>query len=156
MTLKISSSAFKHEHEIPQIYTCQGQNISPEIKWTGVPEATKSLVLIVDDPDVPDPANPQRTWVHWVVYNIPPHISGLQENIKALPLGALAGINDWQSNNYGGPCPPIGRHRYFFKLYALSEKLPNLPEMTWKRVESEMKDIIIEETSMIGTYQKTS
>src|ERR1700704_7145889 len=119
MTFKLTSSAFPQGGEIPAKYTCEGQDISPPLAWTGAPPDAKSLVLIVDDPDAPDPAAPKMTWVHWVLYNMPPDTSGLSEAVAptALPTGTLQGKNDWKRTGYGGPCPPIGRHRSFHKLH---------------------------------------
>jgi Raf kinase inhibitor-like YbhB/YbcL family protein len=123
--MKLTSAAFGENQAIPRIYTCEGKDLSPPLVWTGVPANAKSLALIVDDPDAPDPAAPRMTWVHWVLYNIPVAASGLPEGVaaSALPKGALEGLNDWQRTGYGGPCPPIGRHRYFHKLYALDAVL---------------------------------
>ena len=100
-------------------YTCDGQDVSPPLAWSSVPAEAKSLLLIIDDPDAPDPAAPKMTWVHWVLYNIPPSASALPEAARQLPAGTLDGVNDWKRTGYSGPCPPIGRHRYFHKLYAL-------------------------------------
>ena len=132
MTLNITSSAFSPNEAIPKQYTCEGKDTSPPLAWSGVPANAKSLALIVDDPDAPDPAAPRMTWVHWVLYNIPPTAPGLPEAVSpaALPPGTLEGVNDWQRTGYGGPCPPIGRHRYFHKLYALDTALPDLKRPT--------------------------
>src|SRR5881392_1238992 len=127
--MNLTSTAFGNGGEVPAKYTCEGQGVSPPLSWSGVPANTKSLALIVDDPDAPDPAAPKRTWVHWVLYNIPPNAAPLAEGTKQLPSGALEGLNDWQRTGYGGPCPPIGRHRYFHKLYALDTVLPNLGQV---------------------------
>jgi Raf kinase inhibitor-like YbhB/YbcL family protein len=113
MDMTITSSAFAHNGSIPKLYTCEGKDISPPLAWGGVPNGAKSLVMIVDDPDAPDPAAPRRTWVHWLLYNLPVDSSGLPEAVHSLPAGTLNGLNDWQRSGYGGPCPPIGRHRYF-------------------------------------------
>src|ERR1043166_7049319 len=112
MSLTLTSSKFTHNGEIPSIYTCQGKDLSPPIQWSNIPKETKSLVLIVDDPDAPDPKAPKMTWVHWVLYNIPPNTSGLAEAVttKDLPQGTMEGTNDWGRTGWGGPCPPIGRH----------------------------------------------
>ncbi|MCZ6525804.1 MAG: YbhB/YbcL family Raf kinase inhibitor-like protein, partial [Gammaproteobacteria bacterium] len=128
----------------------------PELNWSDIPGNAKSLVLIVDDPDAPDPAAPKMTWVHWVLYNIPATAAGLDEaiNESELPEGTLQGLNDWKRTGYGGPCPPIGRHRYFHKLYALDTILPDLGRQASKtEVEQAMKDHIIEQTVLMGTYQ---
>jgi Raf kinase inhibitor-like YbhB/YbcL family protein len=156
MTLKLTSTAFAHDGAIPTIHTCQGQDVSPPLAWTGVPANAKSLVLIVDDPDAPDPAAPKMTWVHWVLYNIPPSASGLPQGVspKELPAGTLQGTSDFQRTGYGGPCPPIGRHRYFHKLYALDAVVPDLKKPRKQDVEKAMKGHIIEQAVLIGTYQK--
>ena len=116
MTLEISSRSFSPNDPIPDIYTCDGRDISPPLSWRGIPQGTKSLVLIVDDPDAPDPKAPKMTWVHWVLYNIPAEATGLAENAGSggLPGNTLEGVNDWGRTGFGGPCPPLGRHRYFF------------------------------------------
>ena len=119
MTLELTSTALAHGGEILSKYTCDGQDVSPPLAWSGVPAEAKSLVLIIDDPDAPDPAAPKMTWVHWVLYNMPPSASALPEGARQLPAGTLEGVNDWKRTGYSGPCPPIGRHRYFHKLYAL-------------------------------------
>ncbi len=154
MTFSINSDAFKHEHEIPSKYTCEGDNISPSLNWSELPSRAKSLALIVDDPDAPDPENPQRTWVHWVLYNIPVTVNNLEEAITNLPMGTKEGLNDWNRTGYGGPCPPIGRHRYFFKLYALDIVLPELNQPNKHKLEKEMEKHIIKSVTLIGTYQK--
>ena len=150
----ITSSAFSHNGAIPKDYTCEGRDISPPLIWKGIPESARSLVLIVDDPDAPDPRAPRMTWVHWVLYNLPVDISGLPEAVRSLPAGALEGLNDWKRTGYGGPCPPIGRHRYFHKLYALDVVLPDLGRPTSKDLEQAMKGHIVAEARLIGTYQK--
>lgn len=156
MALTIESPAFPHRGAIPSKYTCEGDDISPPLKWSGVPQGAKSLVLIVDDPDAPDPAAPRMTWVHWVLYNLPPTTSGLPEGVSSaqLPPGTKEGLNDWKRTGYGGPCPPIGRHRYFFKLYALDTGLPDLGHPTKADLEKAMAGHILEHAELIGTYQK--
>jgi Raf kinase inhibitor-like YbhB/YbcL family protein len=156
MALTIESPTFPHRGAIPSKYTCEGDDISPPLKWSGVPQGAKSLVLIVDDPDAPDPAAPRMTWVHWVLYNLPPTTSGLPEGVSSaqLPPGTKEGLNDWKRTGYGGPCPPIGRHRYFFKLYALDTVLPDLGRPTKADVEKAMAGHILEHAELIGTYQK--
>jgi hypothetical protein len=121
MAMILTSPAFEQDGQIPSKYTCEGDDISPPLAWDGVPDGTKSLVLIIDDPDAPDPKAPQLVWVHWVVYNMPSHTRGLPENASkaGLPRGTVLGLNDFKKTSYGGPCPPIGRHRYFHKLHAL-------------------------------------
>jgi Raf kinase inhibitor-like YbhB/YbcL family protein len=157
MPLTIRSGAFTDGGEIPVRYTCQGNDVSPPLAWSGVPEGARSLILIVDDPDAPDPKAPRMTWVHWVLYNLPPETTGLPEGIApgALPAGTGEGTNSWNRTGYGGPCPPIGRHRYFHKLYALDTVL-NLPgKPTGKAVEAALRGHVIEEAQLVGTYQKT-
>jgi len=156
MTMMLISPAFSQTGAIPKRYTCEGDDVSPELEWTGLPSAALSLVLIVDDPDAPDPAAPQTTWVHWVLYNIPPKAGGLQAGIAPakLPAGTKEGLNDWNRTGYGGPCPPVGRHRYFHKLYALDVELPDLGKPTKAKLEKAMAGHIIASTELIGTYQK--
>jgi hypothetical protein len=157
MSLSLGSSAFQHDAEIPSKHTCDGQDLSPALTWSGVPANAKSLALIVDDPDAPDPAAPQRTWVHWVLYNIPPDTSGLPEGVSAsdLPAGTKPGNNDWHRHAYGGPCPPIGRHRYFFKLYALDSVLPELSAPDKAHLEKAMQGHVIAQAQIIGLYQRS-
>jgi Raf kinase inhibitor-like YbhB/YbcL family protein len=154
--LTLESPAFVHHGGIPRKYTCQGQDLSVPLAWSGVPAGTKSLALIVDDPDAPDPAAPRLTWVHWVLYNMPPSVTGLPEGVAAaqLPKGTLEGANDWKRTGYGGPCPPIGRHRYFHKLYALDTVLPDLGKPNKPRLEKAMRGHILGQTELVGTYQK--
>jgi Raf kinase inhibitor-like YbhB/YbcL family protein len=156
MSLALTSPAFSHNGLIPKQYTCQGEDVSPALAWDELPEGTRSLALIVDDPDAPDPAAPKRTWVHWVLYNIPPSASGLKKAIEpaALPAGTREGKNDWQRTGYGGPCPPIGRHRYFHKLYALDVMLPDLRQPTKAELEVAMEEHVIGKIELVGTYQK--
>lgn len=154
--MKLTSTAFGENQSIPKLYTCEGKDVSPPLTWSGVPANAKSLALIVDDPDAPDPAAPRMTWVHWVLYNIPASATGLAEGAASggLPKGTLEGTNDWQRTGYGGPCPPIGRHRYFHKLYALDTALPDLKKPTKAALEQAMKGHIIGQTQLIGTYEK--
>ncbi len=156
MSLILTSTAFTHQGAIPSRYTCEGSDLSPPLRWTGLPPGTRSLALIVDDPDAPDPAAPKMTWVHWVLYNLPPSAAGLPEgaNTTDLPTGTLQGLNDWKRTGYGGPCPPIGRHRYFHKLYALDTVLPDLKSPTKARLEQAMRTHLLEQAELIGTYQK--
>lgn len=156
MAMTLSSPSFKANEEIPTKYTCEGQDISPPLGWSGLPEGTQSLALIVEDPDAPDPKAPKRIWVHWMLYNIPPSAKGLPENAESrdLPQGAREGRNDWNRTGYGGPCPPAGRHRYFHKLYALDTTLPDLGEPTKKALEEAMEDHVLAKAELVGTYQK--
>ncbi|MEO8909769.1 MAG: YbhB/YbcL family Raf kinase inhibitor-like protein [Gemmatimonadaceae bacterium] len=156
MPFTLSSSAFASNGSIPSKYTCEGEDISPPLEWSRKPDGTRSLVLIVDDPDAPDPAKPQRVYVHWVVYNISDSTTRIAENAARsglLPHGAMQGFNDWGKPTYGGPCPPIGRHRYFFKLYALDSAL-NLKRATKAQVEEAMEGHVIGLTELVGTYAK--
>ncbi len=155
MPLTIISPAFAHGAAIPSAYTCEGRDVSPALAWSGVPPGAKSLALIVDDPDAPDPAAPQRVWVHWVLYDLPPDSGGLSEGVKSLAEGTHQGLNDWQRKGYGGPCPPIGRHRYFFKLYALDKRLGALDHPTKAAVEKAMAGHVLAEAVLMGTYQKS-
>ena len=152
--MKITSTAFAQDAAIPAKYTCEGSDLSPPLAWSEVPANTKSFALIVDDPDAPDPAAPKMTWVHWVLYNLPAEATGLPEAAKMLPRGTLEGLNDWKRARYGGPCPPVGRHRYFHKLNALDAVLPDLGQPTKAQVEAAMKGHVIAHAELIGTYQK--
>jgi len=156
MALALTSTAFEPGGAIPAAYTCQGKNVSVPLAWSGLPAGTRSLALIVDDPDAPDPAAPKMTWVHWVLYNIPPTATGLPEAVepKALPAGTLEGRNDWGRTGYGGPCPPVGRHRYFFKLYALDVALPDLGQPDKARLERAMQGHVLVQQQLVGTYAK--
>jgi Raf kinase inhibitor-like YbhB/YbcL family protein len=153
MTLRLTSPSFEHEKEIPIRHTCEGADVSPPLAWSGLPAGTQSLALIVDDPDAPDPRAPKKTWVHWVVYDIPPNTTALSEG-AALPPGARDGRNDWKVTGFRGPCPPIGRHRYFHKLYALDVMLRDLGEPDKAALEAAMKGHILGEATLIGTYAK--
>lgn len=154
MTMTLTSSAFHAGSGIPAAFTCDGKDTSPPLSWSGVPANARSLVLIVDDPDAPDPAAPQRTWVHWVLYNIPPDAAGLPQGVQALPAGTHEGRNDWGRTGYGGPCPPIGRHRYFHKLYALDVMLPDLARPGKAQLERAMQGHVLAHTELIGNYQR--
>jgi Raf kinase inhibitor-like YbhB/YbcL family protein len=156
MALKISSAAFGPNESIPSKYTCEGTDSSPPLAWTGAPPGVKSFALILNDPDAPDPRAPKMTWVHWVLYNLPAPANGLPEAVqkKDLPAGTREGLNDWKRTGYGGPCPPIGRHRYFFKLYALNDVLPDLANPTKGQLEKAMQGHILVQAELIGTYEK--
>ncbi len=157
MTFRLTSSAFDHGGHIPDVYTCEGANQVPPLQWEGVPSQAQSLVLIVDDPDAPNPRAPKMTWVHWLVYNIPPSVTGIPEGAvrQDLPKGAEEGINDWKRASYDGPCPPIGRHRYFHKLYALDTVLKGLSKPDKKTLEGAMAGHILAQAELIGTYEKS-
>jgi Raf kinase inhibitor-like YbhB/YbcL family protein len=154
--MKIESPAFKNGRKIPAKYTDDGDDVSPPLKWSGVPDGARSLVLIVDDPDAPDPKAPKMTWVHWVLFNIPPDASGLPEAVKPgdLPEGTKEGVNDWKRTGFGGPAPPIGRHRYFHKLYALDIVLKLDGHPTKAQLEAAMKGHILAKAELMGTYKK--
>jgi Raf kinase inhibitor-like YbhB/YbcL family protein len=157
MTMQIHSTVFDDGGKIPMQYTCQGKDISPPLSWEGIPAGAKSLVLIVDDPDAPDPQAPKMTWVHWVLANLPASATGLAEGIQPadLPAGTVEGVNDWGRNGYGGPCPPIGRHRYFHKLYALDTVLEGLSRPTKAQLEVAMQGHVLAEAQLVGTYSKS-
>jgi len=154
MSPSLTSAAFVHHGAIPTQYTCEGADASPPLSWNDLPPGTRSLALIVDDPDAPDPAAPKMTWVHWVIYNLPPDTNGLAEAASVLPPGTQQGLNDWKRTGYGGPCPPIGRHRYFHKLYALDTLLPDLGRPNKATLEKAMKGHILGQAELVGTYQK--
>jgi Raf kinase inhibitor-like YbhB/YbcL family protein len=154
--MQINSSAFSDGGKIPRMYTCQGEDISPPLAWKAVPAKTRSLALVLEDPDAPDPAAPKMTWVHWVLYDIPPDVKGLPQGVSrgTLPSGTRQGTNNWGRAGYGGPCPPVGRHRYFFRLYALDILLPNLKHPTKGTLEELMLRHILAEADLYGTYEK--
>jgi Raf kinase inhibitor-like YbhB/YbcL family protein len=153
MALTLTSSSFRHGGEIPSKYTCEGADISPPLSWSGAPADTGSYALIVDDPDAPDPKAPRMVFVHWVLYNLPASATGIPEG-GPLPPGTRQGLNDWKRTGYGGPCPPIGRHRYFFKLYALDTELPDLGTPTKAELEQAMRGDVLDQAELIGTYEK--
>ena len=152
MTISVSSSAFPEGGMIPAKHTCDGNDVSPPLKWTGVPEGTKSLALIGDDPDAP-----MGTWVHWVMWNIPASVQELTEHVPPkpeLPDGSRQGISDFRHPGYGGPCPPSGVHRYYFKIYALNTML-DLPGSTRKPdLVKAMKGHILAEGQLMGRYSR--
>lgn len=154
--MQLQSADFQDQADIPALLTCQGRDLSPALSWQGLPPGTRSLVLIVDDPDAPDPAQPRTTWVHWLLYNIPPTAAGLPQGVAAadLPPGTLPGRNDWHRPQYGGPCPPVGRHRYFHKLYALDTVLPDLRQPDKAQLEAAMAGHVIAQAQLVGLYRK--
>lgn len=156
MALKLTSPAFADGAPIPSLHTCEGEDSSPPLAWAGVPSSARSLALVVDDPDAPDPKAPRMTWVHWVLYGLPATSTGLPGAVSSrdLPAGTREGKNDWKRTGYGGPCPPIGRHRYFFKLYALDTVLPDLADPTKGQLEAAMKGHVLEQAELVGTYEK--
>lgn len=147
--MKLGSPSFEHNQSIPALFTCEGEDVNPQLDIADIPENTKSLVLIVDDPDAP-----VGMWDHWVVFNIDPATKEIGEN--SVPEGAIQGVNSWGRNNWGGPCPPSGEHRYFFKLYSVDIELP-LDETADKNdVEQAMNGHILDKTELIGLYKKSS
>ena len=155
MSFKLTSTAFSEGGSIPTVYTCEGKDTSPPLSWIGAPDGTRSFAIIVDDPDAPDPAHPKMTYVHWVAYNIPATVSELAEGAGkgAMPAGTSEGLNDWKKAEFGGPCPPIGTHRYFFKLSALDTTL-SLTKPTKADLENAMKGHVLGTAQLIGTYHK--
>jgi Raf kinase inhibitor-like YbhB/YbcL family protein len=152
MSITLTSSAFTEGGMIPKEYTCDGSDISPDLSWSGVPEGTKSLALICDDPDAP-----VGTWVHWLLFNIPPASSGLPGSMPpdtTLDNGAKHGINDFKKYGYGGPCPPGGTHRYFFKLYALDKELELKPGTTKAELIKTMASHILASGQLMGRYKR--
>ena len=155
MGMVVESSAFAPHGEIPRVHTCEGDDVSPPLAWHGEPATTRSFALIVDDPDAPDPKAPRMTWVHWVLYNLPAGLHSLPADAgRRPPAGARGGKNDWKRTGFGGPCPPIGRHRYFHKLYALDVELADLHEPTKSQLEQAMQGHVLAQAELVGTYQK--
>ncbi|MGH7712335.1 MAG: YbhB/YbcL family Raf kinase inhibitor-like protein [Gemmatimonadaceae bacterium] len=156
MLMRLSSTAFQNMGAIPARFTCDAEDVSPPLAWDEVPNEAKSLALIVDDPDAPDPAAPKRVYVHWVVYDIPLTTDSLLERTTAknLPAGARQGKNDFGKVGYGGPCPPIGRHRYFHKLYALDDTLGDRGALTKAELLKALEGHILAEAQLVGTYER--
>jgi Raf kinase inhibitor-like YbhB/YbcL family protein len=154
--VELTSPSFVQQGEIPERHTCEGQDISPPLEWSGAPARTQSFALIVDDPDAPDPQAPKMTWVHWVLYNLPSTATSLAEGVPSseLPEGTREGSNDWKKAGYGGPCPPVGRHRYFHRRSALDAVLPDLGAATKAEVETAMKGHVLAHAELVATYQK--
>ena len=157
MALSLSSPAFAHGTAMPARFTCQGEDLSPPLETSGAPPGTKSLALIVDDPDAPDPAAPQMVYVHWVLYDLPPQTVALAEGLAPdrMPTGTQKGLNDWNRTGYGGPCPPIGRHRYFHKLFALDCVLGDLGTLRKNELLAAIEGHVLARAELMGTYQKT-
>lgn len=153
-TLTMRSSAFAPGGAIPKKYTCEGDDVSPPLTWEGAPSGTRSFALVLDDPDAPDPKAPKMRWVHWVLYDLPPGTSSLPEAVASLPDGTREGKNDWKRTGYGGPCPPVGRHRYVHKLYALDTELGDLGEPTRDQLEEAMQGHELARAELVGTYEK--
>ncbi|MBF5043070.1 YbhB/YbcL family Raf kinase inhibitor-like protein [Aggregicoccus sp. 17bor-14] len=157
MSLQLHSEDFEEGAPLPRRLTCEGEDRSPALAWEGAPPGTGAYALVVDDPDAPDPAHPRTRWVHWVLYNLPKEARGLPAGASgaSLPPGAREGLNDWQRAGYGGPCPPVGRHRYVHTLYALDGPLPDLGRPpTRAELEAAMGGHVLARTQLIGTYQK--
>lgn len=148
--MKITSQDFKHEGDIPQIFTCEGQDLSPELSWSDMPVGAVSLVMICHDPDAPYPGG----WDHWVLFNLPATAKGLAQGVKDFPKGTGFGMNSWKRNDYGGPCPPSGVHRYFFKLYALDTVLDLKDGVTPTQIEAAMKGHVLDQAELMGKYIK--
>jgi len=156
MAFALASSAFEAGAEIPARFTCEGADVSPPLAWSGAPAGTRSFALVLDDPDAPDPAAPKRTWVHWVLYDLPASSAALPEALApaALPEGARSGRNDWNREGYGGPCPPVGRHRYVFHLYALDALLGDLGSPTKQKLLGALQGHVLGQAELVGTYRK--
>ena len=153
--MRLISPAFQHGEPIPARYTCDGEDLSPPLEWKDLPPGTRSLALLVDDPDAPDPAAPKRLWVHWITYNLSSSSPGLEEGAGNRPAAGPSrfAVTDSGKPGYHGPCPPIGRHRYFFHRYALDATIPDLgPEATRAAFEAAIKGHVIATTELMGTY----
>lgn len=155
MALKLGSTAFAPNAPIPARYTCDGEDVSPPLHWSGLPANAKSLALIMDDPDAPDPAAPRITWVHWVLYDLPVSGDGLAEGAATqLPAGTREGVNGWKATGFRGSCPPVGNHRYFFKLYALDTVLPDLHQPDKAQLLKAVEGHVLAQAELVGTYQR--
>lgn len=154
--MTLTSTSFAKNGEIPAKHGCEGADVSPPLAWAEAPAGTKSFALVVDDPDAPDPKAPQTIWVHWVAYAIPATATGLDEGASGtgMPAGAREGQNDWKKTGWNGPCPPVGRHRYFFKLYALDVGLENATIATRAELQRAMTGHILGSAGLVGTYEK--
>jgi Raf kinase inhibitor-like YbhB/YbcL family protein len=156
VTLLLTSPSFEHGGEIPIQHTCDGADLSPALVWSGVPSGTRSLALIVEDPDAPDPAAPTRLWVHWILYDMPPVDGGLPEGVAPadLPPGTRTGMTDSGSDGWHGPCPPIGRHRYYFHLYAFDTMLGDLRTPTRAKLLNAAGGHLLARVELMGTHQR--
>jgi len=154
MTMTLTSPDFAAGGEIPRELTCEGGDQSPALVWSGVPAGARSLALVVDDPDAPDPKAPRTIWSHWLLYNLPPADGELTRGARQLPAGTRIGKNDWDRAAYGGPCPPVGRHRYFHRLHALDLVLPDLDQPTRAALLEAIKGHVLASAELMGTYQK--
>ena len=156
--MKLTSSAFKHNNQLPKKYTCEGENVNPQLQWEGTPEATKSFALLVEDPDAPSAKSPRSEgpWVHWIVFNIPAETTELKENVSVSALGAVQGMTDSKKAAFHGACPPkgSGMHRYFFKLYALDTKLDLKAGATKQQLLNAMQGHILAQAELMGTYKR--
>ncbi len=155
--LELRSTAFTPDGEIPARFTCEGKELSPPLAWSGVPDGTKSFVLIVDDPDAPDPAAPKLVWVHWLRYNIPATTRSLAEGAGNRPVDGVGeeALTNTDTTGYHGPCPPIGRHRYYFHLFALDRTLPSLgPAARRDELDRAMQGAVLGSAVLMGTYKK--
>lgn len=156
MALKLTSPAFGDGQPIPRRHTCDGDDVSPPLSWEDPPEGTRSFALIVEDPDAPDPERPETVFAHWVVYGVPPEAGGLEEGASSggLPGAAVEGQNDFGRVGWGGPCPPVGRHRYFHRLYALDMELAGLGKPSRQELLAAIEGHVLDETALMGTYEK--
>jgi len=148
MDFLLETTSFNDKEIIPKKYTCEGENISPPLEWKNAPNGTQSFVLLMDDPDAP-----LGTWNHWIIYNIPNHITKLEENIKTLPNSAKLGLNSWGEEKYSGPCPPEGEHRYYFRLLALNNLIKAKNKISRANIEKIIKPYIIGEAELMGRYK---
>ena len=146
--MTLSSTAFANGQAIPKRYTCDGENVSPPLTWSGAPAAAKSFVLIVDDPDAP-----RGTFTHWILFNLPAGTRALPQGATAFPAGSGQGVNDFGKAGYGGPCPPSGRHRYVHQLYALNTRL-SLDKPTRKQIDAALQGHVLVRATLMGTYQR--
>ena len=156
MPFILDSVAFYDQGALPAAYTCEGPEVSPPLHWSGAPQNTKSFALIADDPDAPDPAAPKMTYVHWVLFNMPPDTTSLPEGVRSLPAGTREGYNDDKRTGYIGACPPIGTHRYFFKLYALDTMLELSGTPTKDALLKSMEGHVLDQATLMGTYRLTA
>ncbi len=155
-SIVVTSQAFRDDGPIPVDFTCDGENVSPPLSWTGVPDEAESLIVIIDDPDAPDPEEPEGVWVHWLLYNLPPTTTNLPRAVapEDLPQGTRVGRNDWGLTRYNGPCPIVGRHRIPHKVYALDTVLPDLEHPTKSKLIEAMRGHVIARGRMTGTYER--
>jgi Raf kinase inhibitor-like YbhB/YbcL family protein len=156
LPMQLTSTKFLQGAEIPVEYTCDGQSLSPPLSWSDVPQGSKSFALIVDDPDAPDPKAPKKDVIHWVIYDLPAPTRGLSEGVQGddLPTGAMQGTNDMGKVGYSGPCPPVGRHRYVFGLYALDTVITGLQAPTKLELDRAMSGHVVARAELVGTYEK--